>query len=145
MKNLLKAAVVLSGLIAGTVAVAEEHEVFVYHYGMFPGKVYVDVGDTIKFINKGVRSVRLYSVGDTTDNYSSYNSNDPCSNPNSYAGSTDGWQTNYWSVNASKTIDVTSCMETTIEGPKFSGYYHYDWFGQTEIIIGGEPNNYPNG
>ncbi len=145
MKNLLKAAVVFGSLIVGNAAVAEEHEVYVYHYGMFPGKIYVDVGDTIKFINKGIRPVRLYSVGDTTDNYSSYNPSDPCSNPNSYAGSTDGWQTNYFSVNKSLTINVTSCMETMIEGPKFSGYYHYHWFGQTQIILDGEPNNFPNG
>lgn len=143
MKSLLKAAVFFGSMIAGQAAVAEVHEVRVYHYGMLPETIYVQPGDSIKFINKGISSVRLYSV-DHNDNYSSYNWNNPCSYTSGFSGSQDGWWTNYFSVNSSITIDVTTCMETTIEGPKFSGYYHYGYYGQTEIVFG-SPNNYPNG
>ena len=142
MKNLMKAALVFGCALSGNAAFAEDHEIRILRYGYFPERVYVDVGDTITFINESPNWAYITS-NDAYDDTSNYVSSDPCDYEDSdndgndeYSGSQDGWSTSWIAKNATRTITVYACMEDEIEAPNIWQYNVYTSYNEAWIVFG---------
>lgn len=120
-------------------ALAEEHLVSIERYGYYPAKVYVQDGDTIRFVNNSPNWVSIYTT-DYSDNLLGYLTDNPCSNPSAFSGSTDGFNIPWFSVGQERVIDVTSCIETQFYSP----YIHQYSFNSSQrhnlIVFGTAPN-----
>jgi len=60
-RSLYFAPMILAGLVAAPAA-AEQHEVLVLGTGFFPGVIYANTGDTIRFVNES--EATQYLIGD---------------------------------------------------------------------------------
>lgn len=138
MAKMIQAALIAACAISGQAVTAEEHEVLILRYGYYPETIYVSAGDTIKFINESPNWARVLS-NNAYDDYSNYNSSNPCANPNSYSGSQDGWATSWIPKYGSTTITVTSCMEDEIEAPSVYQYTTYNSYNEAWIVFGSAP------
>lgn len=127
MNSLVKLLISGAFIAVGQAAFAQtEHEVWIERRGFFPATLHVQEGDTIRYINKTPNWVRLWSY-DANDNYSGYDSSNPCANANLYAGDADGWSTGWFYVGAEIEVSVTACMETTIMSPEVYNYSRDQW------------------
>ena len=139
MKMVLKSALCAAFALIGNAAFAVDHEIRMERYGYFPKTIYVQAGDTITFVNKTPNWARIYS-SDSNDNLEGYDWNAPClQSPKRYDGDADGWSIGWFSVNQTKTVTVTSCMETTIHPPKVYQYSYDDSKYRATIIFGNAP------
>ncbi len=132
----------LSTVLATTLAVlplaasaqSTEHRVRIEKRGYFPQVIHVQPGDTIRFVNKSGNWARLYSENDN-DNYSGYNSNDPCNTDSDgnyyFAGSRDGWSTGWISNNNSTVVTIHACTEIDLRSP-----YVYQYGGDNDFYRG---------
>ena len=93
-------------------------------------------GDTIKFINQSPNWASVQS-NDPDDNYSNYSGN--C-DAETFAGSSDGWATDWISINGSTTITVTDCMDTTLLPPKVYNHTTYNGYNYGWVEFGNAPN-----
>lgn len=127
-------------------AVAEEHLVSVERYGFYPAKVYVEAGDTIRFVNNTTNWVYLFSF-DSSDNSAEYNWSDPCdindangNGQDEYNGNKDGFSVPWFSVGQEVVINVTSCMETKMYEP-YVNQNPMNWNNLNEFIVFGHAPN----
>ena len=145
MQTVLKSALGALLALTGTSALAVDHEIRMERYGYFPKTIYVQAGDTITFVNNTPNWARIYS-SDSNDNYSGYDWNNPCAwmtsgTAKQYNGSGDGWSLSWMSKGSSKTIEVSSCMETTIYPPYIYQYSYDDTKYRAEIVFGSAPDS----
>jgi len=137
---LLAAALVVLAMAQGT-----DHEVRIERRGFYPGKVYVQEGDTITFTNHSIDVVGIYSDG-FDDNYSNYNYDDPCDYLDAdddgnveFSGSKDGFRLPNLGIGQSYTLDVTGCMETQFYEPYLG--YSFNGSARLNLVVFGEAPN----
>ena len=144
MQTVLKNALGALLIMSGSQALAVDHEIRMERYGYFPKTIYVQAGDTITFVNNTPNWAQIYSA-DSNDNNSNYDWNNPCawmdnsSANKGYNGDGDGWSIGWFSKGSSRTINVTSCMETTIYPPNIYQYSYDDNKYRAEIVYGSPP------
>jgi plastocyanin len=143
MKTFLKLTLAAAFIVSGTMASAVEHVVLMQRSGFFPDKIYVQVGDTIRFENRTPSWAYVYS-DDADDNLSGYNANNPCPSSNKrYNGAKDGFSSGGWmSVGSSYTVKVTSCIETVLLPPYIYRYSFNTNQYRGTIIVGTPPLHY---
>jgi plastocyanin len=136
MKTTTKVALTCVFITSAQASFAVEHEVWVQAKGYFPTTIHVEIGDTIRFINKSGYNVWLESNNGDDNNFN-YNSEDPCADASGFDGSKDGWVTTRMYGQTSVVVEVTSCMETHILGNFEPGYPDY---GEHSFISFDEPD-----
>ena len=143
MHKIKKAAAVAALTLFGGAASADIIDVRLEQYGFFPDKIYVQVGDTIRFTNHTWNWARVYSY-DSNDNLSGYSYSLPCQandGQNNFNGELDGWSTGWISQGSSVTVTVSACMETQLLAPYVYNYNYYVNNHQARIIYGEAPNS----
>ena len=154
MKMVLKSALCASFALTGSAAFAEDHEVRMERRGFFPETIYVQVGDTITFINETPNWAQLQSY-DAYDNQQGYDPAVPCGSvieaesggssnvtkgsDAKYDGDKDGWYFGWFSRGSSRTIAVTACMETVLFPPYIYQYSYDDQKYRGTIVFGEAP------
>lgn len=149
-----------------TLAIAADHDVVMERRGMYPHKVYVQVGDTITFTNRSDKTMQLRSYYYDPNDYQTEEDVDPVfavlgtpyvaddENPdlalhgvgtnedgecfNEADPGTVPWVSNTLSEGASVTIRVSACMNLKLRSPYVSGYSSFNSY-HSYIIIGQAP------
>lgn len=135
MKTIVSAMTFTLLALAGQSATAAEHEVLILRYGFYPETTYVQPGNTIKFVNESPGWAKVQS-NDPVDNYPSYTGN--CDS-NTFAGSSDGWTTDWIAKYSSETVTVLACSDTKIAPPSIDGYTTYTDYNNGWIVFGNAP------
>ena len=126
MTLLKKIALATALALPATAGLAQgvEHRVLVERWGFFPQPIYVQPGDTIVFENVAPNWVRVWSE-DPSDNLPGFDFNNPCDigDPDGdgvpeFAGAANGFNTPWFNIGQTRTIQVTDCMETRFFEPE---------------------------